>query len=86
MKRAAGFAARFLAIVAVIAVIQMTLAPSAPAHTPYVSALSNLSVGSAFAFPINCPNNSCGGKKGCRSDHGFYCTTSSGSCQTSKCL
>jgi hypothetical protein len=86
MKRAVKFSARFLAIVAVIALIQMTLAPSAPVQNPYGSALSNISVGQTFAFPINCPNDSCGGKKGCRSDHGFYCTNSNGSCQTSKCI
>jgi hypothetical protein len=80
------YAARSLAIVAVIALLQMVLVPSAPAHNPYVSALSNVSVGSTYAVPINCPNNSCGGKKGCRADHGFYCTISSGSCQTSKCI
>jgi len=79
-------AARFLAIVAVIALVQMAVVASSPAHNPYVSALSNVSVGSAYAIPINCPNNSCGGKKGCRADHGFYCDTSSGTCQTSKCL
>ncbi len=86
MPASLKFAARFLTVVAVIALIPMALAPSAPAQNPYVSPLSNVSVGSAFAIPINCPNNSCGGKKGCRSDHGFYCDTSSGTCQTSKCL
>jgi hypothetical protein len=86
MRTALKLAGRFLLIVAVVALIQLTLAPSAPAQSPYASALSNLSAGPAFAYPINCPNNSCGGKKGCRSDHGFYCTLSNGSCQTSKCL
>jgi len=86
MSMAFRYPARLLAIVAVIALVQMALAPSAPAHNPYVSALSTLSVGSTYAIPINCPNNSCGGRKGCRSDHGFYCDTSSGICQTSKCL
>ena len=86
MSRPTRFAVRFLAIVALVALVQIALAPSAPVSNPYASALSNISVGPALAFPINCPNNSCGGKKGCRSDHGFYCTTSSGSCQTSKCI
>jgi hypothetical protein len=86
MPTSLKFAARFLAIVAVIALFQMTLAPSTPSQNPYVSALSSVSVGTVLAYTINCPNNSCGGKKGCRSDHGFYCDTSSGTCQTSKCL
>ncbi|PYT15533.1 MAG: hypothetical protein DMF51_06520 [Acidobacteria bacterium] len=86
MSRSLIFAARFLAIIAAIALIQTIIAPSVPAQSPYMSALSNISVDSVFAYPINCPNNSCGGKKGCRSDHGFYCTTSGGTCQTSKCI
>jgi hypothetical protein len=86
MSMVCKYSARFLVIVAVIALVQTALVPSAPAHNPYVSALSSVSVGSTYAIPINCPNNSCGGKKGCRADHGFYCDTSSGTCQTSKCL
>jgi hypothetical protein len=86
MSRSSAFAARCLAIIAAIALIQTMSAPSTTTRSPYLSALSNLSVGPVFAFPIDCPNKSCGGKKGCRSDHGFYCDTSSGSCQTSKCL
>lgn len=86
MSRVFKYSVRFLAIVAVIAVALAALAPSSPAQNPYASALSNITVGSSYAVPINCPNNSCGGKKGCRADHGFYCTTSSGSCQTSKCI
>jgi len=86
MRKTLRFALRFVAVIAVVALIQVALVAPPPAGNPYASALSNVSVGSAYAFPINCPNNSCGGKKGCRSDHGFYCTTSSGGCQTSKCL
>jgi hypothetical protein len=86
MRRALKFAVRSLAVVAVMALIQMVLVPAAPAVGPYVSALSGVPVDAAYAIPINCPNNSCGGKKGCRSDHGFYCDFSSGTCRTSKCL
>ena len=86
MSLALKLTTRFLLIVAVVALVQTLVAPSAPAGNPYVSALSNLSVGSTYAVPINCPNNSCGGRKGCRADHGFYCTTSGGTCQTSKCI
>src|SRR3989442_5140197 len=73
-------------IAAAVALIQPVIVPADPAKGRYVSALSNVSVDLVFAYPINCPNNSCGGKRGCRSDHGFYCTTSSGTCQTSKCI
>jgi len=86
MSMVIKYSARFLVIVAVTALVLTALAPSVPAHSPYVSPLSSVSIGSTYAIPINCPNNSCGGKKGCRSHHGFYCDTSSGSCQTSKCL
>jgi hypothetical protein len=87
MSMTVKFTTRFLAIAAVAALAAGLLAPSVPAHGPYASALSSLSVGSAYAVPINCPNNSCGGKKGCRADHGFYCTIASdGSCQNSKCI
>ena len=86
MSMVIQYSARFLAIVAVTALVLAALAPSVPAHNPYISALSIVSIGSTYAVPINCPNNSCGGKKGCRADHGFYCTLSGGTCQTSKCL
>jgi len=86
MRKALRFALRFVAVIAVVALVQMALVAPQPAGNPYASALSTVSVGAAYAVPINCPNNSCGGKKGCRSDHGFYCTFSSGTCQTSKCL
>lgn len=86
MSKIVGYPARFLAVVAVIALLYAFAAPTAGTSNPYVSALSSVSIGSAYAVPINCPNNSCGGKKGCRADHGFYCDTSSGTCQTSKCL
>ena len=86
MSMVIKYSARFLAIVAVTGLALTALAPSVPAHNPYVSALSSVSIGSTYAIPINCPNNSCGGKKGCRADHGFYCTLSGGTCQTSKCL
>jgi len=86
MRKSLKFALRFVAVLAVVALIQVTLVAPSPTGNPYASALSNVSVGAAYAFPINCPNNSCGGKKGCRADHGFYCTTSGGGCATSKCL
>lgn len=86
MRKTLKFALRLVAVVAVVALIQVALVATPPAGNPYVSALSNVSASAAYAAPINCPNNSCGGKKGCRADHGFYCTISGGSCQTSKCL
>jgi hypothetical protein len=86
MSKIVVYPARFLAAVAVIALLLAVTAPSADTPNPYGSALSSVAIGSAYAIPINCPNNSCGGKKGCRADHGFYCDTSSGTCQTSKCL
>lgn len=86
MRKSLKLALRFVAVLAVVALIQVALVAPSPAGNPYASALSTVSVGAAYAFPINCPNNSCGGKKGCRADHGFYCTTSSDGCATSKCL
>lgn len=86
MRKTLRFALRFVAVIAVVALIQVALVAPSPTGNPYASALSNVSVGSAYAVPINCPNNSCGGKKGCRADHGFYCTLSGSGCETSKCL
>ena len=86
MRKTLRFALRFVAVIAVVALVQAALVATPPSGNPYVSALSNVSASAAYAVPINCPNNSCGGKKGCRSDHGFYCTLSGSGCQTSKCL
>jgi hypothetical protein len=86
MSKIVSYPIRFLAVVAVIALLHAATVAPAGTRNPYVSALSNVAIGSTYAVPINCPNNSCGGKKGCRADHGFYCDTSSGTCQTSKCL
>ncbi len=87
MHRTLRYAARALALMLLIAAVHAVVAPTLPVNDPYMSALSDITAGAAMAIPINCPNNSCGGKKGCRSDHGFYCTLGTGgSCATSKCL
>ena len=87
MTRPFRYALRFLALVAVVAALHAAVAPNLPVNHPYMSALSDVTASSAMAVPINCPNNSCGGRKGCRSDHNFYCTIdASGACNTSKCL
>lgn len=87
MSRAPRHAVRFLMVIAVVAALHAALAPSLPVNSPYLSALSDITGGAVMAIPINCPNNACGGKKGCRSDHGFYCTIdAAGGCSNSKCL
>jgi hypothetical protein len=63
MRKSLQLALRFVAVVAVVALIQVALVAPSPAGNPYASALSNVSVGVAYAFPINCPNNSCGGER-----------------------
>ena len=79
------YTVRFAVALAILAAIVLVGSP-AQGPGPYLSALADGAVTSAFAVPINCPNNSCGGKKGCRADHGFYCTLSGTSCENSKCL
>ena len=86
MSRTMIDARRILIVLALAVVAQALLAPSASVPGPYLSALSSLTVGATTAAPINCPNNSCGGRKGCRSDHSFYCTLGSTGCTTGKCL
>jgi len=87
MPRSLRYTARFLALMLIVAAVHAAVAPTLPVNNPYMSALASINAGAAMAIPINCPNNSCGGKKGCRADHGFYCTLGTdGSCATSKCL
>lgn len=86
MSRTVLYTRRILIVLAFAVLAQAVLAPATTAPGPYLSALSSLTVGATTAAPINCPNNSCGGKKGCRSDHSFYCTLDATGCQTSKCL
>jgi len=66
---------RFLAIVSVLGVISVLLAPASPGNSPYASALSDLTIGPALAAPSSCANTICSstGAKKCDHNQGTYC-------------
>jgi len=60
MRRPVGYAVRFLALLAVIASIQFVSGARSSSTSPYVSALSNLAVGPAWAAkPAPCGDRTC---------------------------
>lgn len=60
MRRSIRYAVRFMAIVAVAVTLSLLLSPSGGAGSPYVSALSELAVGSLMAKPSPCNFSWCG--------------------------
>jgi hypothetical protein len=81
------------AIFIVAALVLGTAAPkatNAPAKSPYLSALSNFSVGTAVAASKKCPNRGClvlQGIQSCRSGEypGTDCVVVNGSCNVTNC-
>jgi len=69
MSRPIKLALRFLAIVAVVALIPATLGPSSSRNSPYLSALSDLTAGSALAAPPGCAQMACNAPDNCVSAH-----------------
>ena len=59
MRRPARYALRFLVVIAIASLVPM-LFNSSPAHSPYVSALSNLTVSQTLAG-TTCPFKACAG-------------------------
>ena len=79
--------ARVLFIVAILAAVQIITGVTAPARSPYLSALSDMAASSALAAP-GCNNKTCAKdpRKGptCFSAAGSNCSVSGG-CTSSTC-
>ncbi len=74
MRKLFRYALRFLVIVAVVASVSLTIAPSQGAKSPYLSALSDLANVPALAAP--CPNEGCvlvGGVVACNFKKHYQC-------------
>ncbi len=85
MHKSLRYAFRFLVIVAVVAALPALLAPTSPANSPYLSALSNLTAGSVLASNT-CPNKVCASFGGpCVKATGYICADGGGQCFTRLC-
>ncbi len=77
-------ALRFLTVVAVIMLISVAFSPGSGRSSPYVSALSDLSAGPAWAAP-SCPHTECAGPDACVHGGHTKCTFIFGNCATRAC-
>ena len=71
MRTSMKYALRVVALTAVVASLSMLLAPPAPAHTPYASALSSLMTSPVYA--MGCQNRICLDRTTCSSGAGYKC-------------
>ena len=71
MRKSINYALRIAALAAIVASLSILLAPPAPAHTPYASALSSLMVSPAFA--MGCPDKACLDRATCSPAAGYKC-------------
>lgn len=88
MLRALRFASRFILLIAALTLIPAALAPSAPDSSPYMSALSDLTVGSALAAPRlpGCNERWCGTTgTTCTVARVMKCKVKGGVCQDADC-
>ena len=72
VRRSIRRVVQMAALVAVVASLSMLLAPPTPTDTPYLSALSNLAMSSAYAAN-GCPDKACNQGINCVSAVGFKC-------------
>ena len=85
MRKSLRYAFRLLVIVAAVAALPALLGPASPAHSPYLSALSNLTAGSVLASS-HCPDKACASFGGpCAKTTGYICANSGGQCFTRLC-
>jgi hypothetical protein len=68
MRKSGKFTLRMVVLIGLVALLHMALAPTAPATTPYASALSHHAIASPQAG--GCPNKAC--------DHGLECFAAAG--------
>ena len=86
MSRAIKMMLRFMAMMAVLAFVAVLFAPPSPTNSPYQSALSSLSSGSALAAPPNCPKTVCQADECLSTRHATYCGGGPiGGCRTFHC-
>ena len=85
MRRIASLVLRFAAVLAVLGVIHLAVAPVGTAPSPYVSALASLTAPSVEAA-THCANKTCVGfGGGCTQATGYFCAKSGGQCFTRGC-
>ena len=85
MRRIASLVLRFTAVLAVLGLVHLAVAPAGPATSPYVSALASLSAPDAEAA-THCANKTCAGfGGGCVQATGYFCAKSGGQCFTRGC-
>ena len=84
MRKSINYALRIAALAAIVASLSILLAPPAPAHTPYTSALSSLMVSPAFA--MGCPDKACLDRATCSPATGYKCLHFNGKgCRSALC-
>jgi len=71
VRKSIKYALRVAALAAVVVSLSILLAPPAPTHTPYTSALSSLIVSPAFA--MGCPDKACLDRATCSPATGYKC-------------
>ena len=71
MRKSINYALRIAALAAVVASLSILLAPPAPAHTPYTSALSSLMTSPVYA--MGCPDKACLDRATCSPAAGYKC-------------
>lgn len=90
MKRLRRLVIGLVMVVVAVNLLPILLAPAAPGHGPYVSALASLSVVSEAAAQTTCNNKQCviggGGRARCKNQSNRNCVSPSpGLCRTSFC-
>jgi hypothetical protein len=79
------YALRAAVLVAVVAAVTMLHAPAGTAHSPYLSALSSVTAGPAFAAN-GCPDKGCSRGIDCVASVGYKCIRFNGKgCTASIC-
>ncbi len=88
MSRSIKYAARFVVIVALVAMVSVLFAPSSSTNSPYLSALSNMAASATMAAPP-CHNMHCGilRPNTCKPSTLFNCTIDkkTGACSSVAC-
>lgn len=86
MSHALRLAFRFLTVVAVIVAVSVVFSPRSGPSSPYVSALSDMTAGPAWADPPNCAKEECLDSEVCVStNHKTRCSFVFGPCVTRVC-
>jgi hypothetical protein len=84
VRKSIRYTLRLAALIAVVVVLPALLVSPTPAHTPYASALSNLTYSPAYA--MGCPDKICLDRTTCTAGAGYKCLHFNGKgCLNSLC-